>query len=532
MEKPTRSDFDTLLTKARQQFPDLKSRRTLSATLEIDDGSEATNPQEFPSVIKRIVQAENNSNNVHEHILAAEAYLRGRQIDLSISENHVAATQLQDWTIQVISPTDVFAPEAPYTAESKSVASPEDIARNLSLRVTGLHLLSQLQNLPLSVSYESLSALIACITSFTNTKDPWTTEETSALAQSMLSNHLENLESSPKDLDTLITDLLSSHIKPLFLKSKTPLLTPQVRKAISPLPGLPAPSDFETGAKPWKFQSPHIVTVFQWTLHQLDADLIEKHWPLIIPPLLTILDDVSIHYKIKGCHFLTTLLKSTPSNLLERSGLGEVFHDTLIPYLLFLPSLTPEEESLPLLNATYSALLSLTLTRIPTPSSKRSKTLDAIFRYGILKGYAHAGENVRIAELLMKKCTDLVNVMEIHCVRHLKDILPMISGILTAPFATAYPPLLEASVRLLRAVIMNGWPRVRFHRGEILEGLVVCWCRIEDEEEPSGGILTVQGGIEEVLKAVVQLFRGDEELEKEFERLKGCDSRLQAVLRV
>lgn len=407
------------------------------------------------------------------------------------------------------------------------------------MKETGLQLLSHLGRHH-SPRPEASPSIVACLASFTDRKDPWTNLKAQDLAQSLLFKHLQNNEDSqsignlPQPHGTLIKDLLLYHVKPLFVKSKNPLLTAQARKAIAPLPGPAAPSDFESSSKPWKFESLHIVTIFQWILIQLNAPLVEAYWPLIIPPLLTILDDVSIKYKIKGCSLLILLLKVAPAALLERSGLGEIFQNTLMPYLLYLPSLTPVEESIPLLDAVYAALIALTNARYNTTetTAQKTKSLDSIFRYGILKGHAHAGENVRIATLLMYKSTDLINAMEIYCVKHLKDLLPLISATLTAPFATAYPPLVEAALQTLRAVIINGWPRVSFHKGEILEGLVICWCRIDDEEEPTAELLGIQMGIQDISRAVMRLLRDDERVMKEIQMIGGNDSRLKTLLEI
>ncbi|KAL8741517.1 MAG: hypothetical protein Q9190_005890 [Brigantiaea leucoxantha] len=55
-----------------------------------------------------------------------------------------------------------------------------------------------------------------------------------------------------------------------------------------------------------------------------------------------------------------------------------------MPCLLYLPSLTPEEESLPLLEAVYTALVELAKTRYPESSSgqrgRRLKLLDGVMR--------------------------------------------------------------------------------------------------------------------------------------------------------
>ncbi|KAL8996287.1 MAG: hypothetical protein Q9169_004173 [Polycauliona sp. 2 TL-2023] len=519
----------------------------------------ALESQPLPVVVKQIISSDKDTNiQVHENLIAAETFLSNSQLDLSDPDNIVAATQLRDWTIQVISSAEAFAKEAPYAAGivisifclcvtlsekpqvSKPDISPAEIIKLCSSKAIGLQTLSHLQDLQVPNPDRSTS-LVACLATFTNLSDPWTNDSSFNLAQSLLSNHLNRIKTGSDDINTLITNLLLNHIKPLFLKSKSSLLTSQGRAAISPLPGTTIPSDFESGSKPWKFTSPHIITVFQWVLTQLDAAMAEKNWPLIIPPLLTILDDVSIPLRIKGCELLQILLKVVPASLLERSGLGSLFHDTLMPYLLFLPSLTPEEESIPLLNASYNTLLLLTLSRYPTPSpshaqqhntSKRTKILDEIIRYGILKGYTHSGENVRIAELLMHKSADLVHAMGIHSVKHLKDLLPIISGILTAPFAAAYPPLLDAALELVKAIIVNGWPRLAFRRAEVLEGLLVCWSRIQEEgREREGALEDVQRKIEDVLRVVVRVLGDGEDVKGELQMLRECDSRLEGLLK-
>ena len=148
----------------------------------------------------------------------------------------------------------------------------------------------------------------------------------------------------------------------------------------------------------------------------------EANWPLIIPPLLALIDDSSINYKIRGCELLVTFMKVAPSQVLERTGLGEVFQNALMLCLLYLPSLTPEEESLRLLDAVYPTLTALVNARFTGEKyrASRMKAFDQILRFGVFKGYTHAGENVTVAKLLVKSATNLVNEMGIASVKHLK----------------------------------------------------------------------------------------------------------------
>ena len=151
---------------------------------------------------------------------------------------------------------------------------------------------------------------------------------------------------------------------------------------------------------------------------------LEQHWPLLIPPLLAIVDDEATALKIKGCELLDILLRVTPTDFLKRTGLGEVFEGSLIPYLAYLPTMTPEDESIRLLNEVYPSLILLAKTRFP-PGNKelvllRQKALDKIIRMGILKGYWHVSETVKVAEMLVRRMADVIEAMGILSVKHLK----------------------------------------------------------------------------------------------------------------
>jgi len=163
------------------------------------------------------------------------------------------------------------------------------------------------------------------------------------------------------------------------------------------------------------------------------AALVEENWSLIIPPLLTIIDDESTDYKAKGCELMTILLKNTPSSTLSRTGMGEVFENAVLPYLAYLPTVTPEDESLQLLGAAYPALICLARTRFSGHSAidTRRKHLDKLVRQGILRGYYHAREYVQVTECLVGQITILVKEMGVWAIKHLKVcIRDMFRGLL------------------------------------------------------------------------------------------------------
>jgi len=98
-----------------------------------------------------------------------------------------------------------------------------------------------------------------------------------------------------------------------------------------------------------------------------------------------------------------------------------------MPNLLYLPSLTPEAESLELLGGVYPALVALVRARFGGEGGGgrggqggRQKALDEVFRVGVIKGYKYAGENVRVAEFLVGWMGELVREMGVESCKYLK----------------------------------------------------------------------------------------------------------------
>ena len=134
------------------------------------------------------------------------------------------------------------------------------------------------------------------------------------------------------------------------------------------------------------------------------------------------LDDAWTPYKVRGCEFLTVFLHNCPSVLLHRTGLGEVFENTLIQSLLYLPTLVTDAECLQILTAVYPTLIVLNRARYPDQKDQglKLKCLDRVMREGIFKGYAHAGEKVHIAEMLVQQMASLIKEMGIGSAKHLQ----------------------------------------------------------------------------------------------------------------
>lgn len=156
-------------------------------------------------------------------------------------------------------------------------------------------------------------------------------------------------------------------------------------------------------------------------------DLISKQWPLFIPVLLTLLDDGATRVRCLGLVILDAFLDKFPDNILRDTGLASVFEDAVFPTLNFLPSITPEEESVQLLEHAYAALLALARKLDSRPvagkvasSTPRAKLLDKVLREGVFSAYFHAKDHVRIVEVLLGYTAKVLEEMGFHSVKHLK----------------------------------------------------------------------------------------------------------------
>ncbi|RDL40006.1 uncharacterized protein BP5553_04346 [Venustampulla echinocandica] len=341
--------------------------------------------------------------------------------------------------------------------------------------------------------------ILLSLIAFTNPSDPWTTQAASDTAHSLLSKYTAQTLTS----DFIISFLLQSFIRPLYSKSKPTSITSAGRKAMpsSAPPKRFEAADLDRSSKPWKYEVVYSITIFKWAVENIPSTLISSSWHLFIPPLLTLLDDQSTHIRLSGIHILTHLLPYLTPKLLSQSGLDQVFEDALMPILLYLPNLTPPEESLQLLPAAYGALGVLCDVRYPPPPShatpqtettdeqqaqlekEKVKLLDRILRKGIFAGYAHSCEHIPIVEELIRQLRVLISRLGIHTVKHLKDILPIILPSLSDPFTpSSSPSLLLSCILALQTTVLNTWPRlgVEKYRMEVIKVIAVGWKNTTD----------------------------------------------------
>ena len=135
---------------------------------------------------------------------------------------------------------------------------------------------------------------------------------------------------------------------------------------------------------------------------------------------------------------------------------------------------------------------------------------------------------------MLKHLPSLLDALSIDSVKHLKDLIPLLSTILADPLGPGYPSLLLQASRATQAVIANGWPRMAQWKGEISKGVSVCWIRLSEEGKDMDA--KVVGDIKEELKIamemlaeVVKTSEGEQTWREDVQKLVAVDERLEAL---
>ncbi|EFR04772.1 hypothetical protein MGYG_07779 [Nannizzia gypsea CBS 118893] len=530
------------------------------------------------------ISGRKDDGDVLENLLVAEACLRDRKAEKPEDDKNIsAANSILHWTLGVLPPGEELASSWSdfQLADGEQKTSIISKYREDRLKATvGLRVLLHILPIVLADGTKHAEDILPSLAMFNSSSDPWTTDEAARMTTKLLQEY--ELKLREEDLfGTIIEDILRKKVKPAFSKTKTPAITPAGRKDIHPIPQ-PSfdPTLFDTGTKPWKFKEGYIVSILSWIVtryQNTEYSMIERHFPLLVPAILSFIDDENIAYKAAGCSLLKAVLgplERAKSDILRRTNLDSVFQDALSHCLLSIPTITPEKESVYLLSLAYPAIFSVIRTRFaffanykggfskPQPTKPKAEferdtqlrieSLSRIVRHHIISSYLHTSsprptEDTSISSyphpllstLLLKQLAEAVSSLEIEATKYLQDVVPLLSSTLTNPFGLAYIPLLIAAGQCYQSVILNCWPRLSRWRGDILAGICTCWLRLCDDKED--GIFSNKEESDDrvqlrsVLQGLVVLLKAIElekaaDFEIELKTMVDADARLESLL--
>ncbi|CAG8470263.1 13411_t:CDS:2 [Ambispora gerdemannii] len=229
-------------------------------------------------------------------------------------------------------------------------------------------------------------------------------------------------------------------------------------------------------------------SALEWIVVQIQHPELDTMIGLIIPPMLTLIDDYSVKFKIQGTSILDHLLKQVKPTIIQRMGLGSIFFEALIACLTY----QSEEKYIPLLRTSFSAILNL----IPLIESSNLKEQHAKFEKvlfdHIIRGIIFADDRLSIRKILLEQVPPFTDALGIVAVKYLKHLIPAISNILEIPLdIPGNKRILELHITAAIAfehIITTCWPRIPRYEGPILKAIVTSWSQtiaFEKNEKPT-----------------------------------------------
>ncbi|QUC15904.1 uncharacterized protein UV8b_00145 [Ustilaginoidea virens] len=328
--------------------------------------------------------------------------------------------------------------------------------------LASLLLLLRLSRVPL-LSNDDLINII----SYTDKRNSWTTGSAAGLAQKILASHISRND---------ITDFTTG-----------PVLRDFVPKQLSSLHSCGPPPVRDIDASPPESQDivkghDRLGPVLKWAIENSEEAYVARHWHLFIPALVALAGNCRGSFKIMGLEAIILFINKCPATTIYATGVDRVLESVIMPMLLLVPPLIPEEESVVVLNLGYQAILSLATKNADIHCCSRRRLLDTVVRDGILASHLHALERTSTLKALLDNTAKVVVCLNVFSVKHLTDFLEVVDTVMCDPFSAEDPSVLVSASEALAALLLNCWPRIKktAREEQIIRMLCICWMNLKD----------------------------------------------------
>ncbi|PVG01015.1 hypothetical protein CPB86DRAFT_812602 [Serendipita vermifera] len=314
-----------------------------------------------------------------------------------------------------------------------------------------------------------------------------------------------------------VRSVLTECVRPAFEKASpnerlNPTTGTKVKRNINPEPMYHDDAD-----DVWKREQglPDIILWSLMAIEDRDWDII---WPLLLPPILTYLDDWEAIYRLHGIALARKLVERAPKDLLARTGVNQLIKSSFDTSLLRLTdNLSPQ-----IFKQSALASMELVIRMTEDGSMERYQGLFTLLGDGIISGAWMFGyRDSLLIQATYDVLTPLLEQLGVACVRYLKAMIPQLLHTLNASTELKNDvSMQESSLRALRNVIRYGAPRIAFWSGEIVGGVAKAWTLLAEEKSETK--------VKHMLKSVIQDLMGNcpVETRKYLEQLKSLDEEL------
>ncbi|KAF8159812.1 hypothetical protein B0H34DRAFT_655026 [Crassisporium funariophilum] len=294
-----------------------------------------------------------------------------------------------------------------------------------------------------------------------------------------------------------ITQVLTHNLKPAFKANPHPRLHATTgRKLARPAGGPMAMQDYYD-AQRWK-EFPGVGNVILWCVRGVESDAYENMWHLLIPPVMSLLDDYEAKYKLQGVVIVQEMLRHVPKDLLKRTGVDALIRSSLRTSLSHLQS--PETPQL--LRAAISASISLTLlsTRIAPgskPTSDRFEELSSLLGEGIISGiWLYAEDKPEAVLATFDSLPPLLEALGLGSVRFMKAMIPQLThALIPRPMVEPDREIQLSALNALEVILDVCSPRIKTWKATILDAVGRCWVHFVDAERKDENKSHLSGGM-------------------------------------
>jgi len=309
------------------------------------------------------------------------------------------------------------------------------------------------------------AALVIARVAPLSSKDIWVHEDTRDDALSVLSK---------LDVDgQIIRVVLEKHIKPIFQANPHPFIQTSTGRALPRGAGGAMAAQDQYNEQPWKGY-PSVDGTVSWCISRTTSSSFESLWHLIIPPVITFLDDYKAAYKLKGVRLVSAMLDNVPPDVLRKTGVGNLLSTSLSTAMTFLH----DRSTADLIRETVPAIGSLINMTTDPDSEERFDRLCYLVGEGIIGGiwvYARHEES-DVIEASTDVLPEVVHALGIGTARYLNGLIPQCT-FLIAPNDTRPEPATTnlSALKALIAIMEECQPRLNRFKGSIFGTAGECW---------------------------------------------------------
>jgi len=229
----------------------------------------------------------------------------------------------------------------------------------------------------------------------------------------------------------------------------------------------------------WK-QALGVVDIVSWCLNHMEASAYEQLWPFVIPPIMILLDDHEVQYKLQGVLLAKTLVAGAPLELVRRTGVDALVFSSMKKCMTFLHNpMTP-----PLLRVVIPSSVALIESIAPAGSARRFNQLCELLGDGIIGSvWAYSSSEPASIEATLETLPTVIEALGIGAARYLKALVPqLLHTFLTSPEGARSTRLHLLSARCLVTLVENCAERMSAWKDAILDGIARLWTLIADAE--------------------------------------------------